>query len=129
MTWNASVTNKQLSDGILAISVQYSDGKRTVNETCKSSSASDSDWLATTITRRLEELDNLDKADVAIALGSIIPKSVVIDNDMAAYNSSLRQLENVYRLVPVGVLQQDDKKIIDLQNIVKIALAKVIDRL
>ena len=111
MVWTGEVTKKEIVKDCLTVTVRYSDGTRSFDETYKDYSCADPEWIKKTVKQKIAHLESIDSGIDAIDLGPVPePSPVVVDEE---FNRALRKLNLITQLVSLGALTKNDQKVVD----------------
>lgn len=127
MAWNASVTKKQVLDGVYHVTVRYTDGVESIDETYRSV-APTSTWIPDTVRDRIALLDKL--SSFSITEGAVTPSAEkTVDTNEELFRRRCRLLETVKIMIDMGAVQADNAKVVALVNWVKNNAAAYFDSL
>jgi hypothetical protein len=115
MAWTATVTGKNLINGISHVSVEYTDGQDTVSEVYKANAPSAS-WIPDTVRDKITQLETASGFD--IALGGVTPSDPEppVDPNLTLFRSRCRLLEIVQVMIELGAVPPDHAKVTALIN-------------
>ena len=106
--WSAVVEKIEQLDGIIVISVSYSDGVKSLGRTYKPMVANaTTGWLANQVDQQIAELDGM--SAVNLTTGPITPVPVIppVPSAKDVFISNLQKLKNTVMLNNLGVLTAD----------------------
>lgn len=116
--WTAKILNKTLSEGVLSIGVEYTNGTETFLDSFTSSGADD---LASFVQRKIDALDKIYSS--AGKVGDIITKkqSVAITPtkeqlDRSTYGSDLALYKKCLEAVKLGILTGNETQVQDVKS-------------
>ena len=108
MAWTATLLSVDKSDPrVLAATVEYVDGPRTITETYKAYGQPAAEWLAQMASARLGQLNGIDATVLSTGLIPDPSTPTPAEVEIAAMRQDLRRLEIVERLVNLGVVPID----------------------
>lgn len=110
MAWTAKIESKSFEKGVLQVGVVYTSGTDTFSESYQIYSNVDLDNRIASRLSQLEELEN-----ISIDIGEYSP----LVTSTNAKQERLGELREVKELVDLGVLDENDKKVIDAMQAVK----------
>ena len=117
MAWTARVTDKQFVDGVVKVSLEFTDGVKTVSETYVSSAPSET-WIADTVRDRINALKVGSAFDIPI--GSIIPSDPIpTPDDFGLFRSRMQLLVLVKVLIDLGLILPTNPEVVALGDWVK----------
>lgn len=117
MAWTAAVMSKDFREGFYFVTVQYTDGVKTVSETYKSQVPKGT-WIQDQVGSRISQLSVAGTFD--ISLGPVIPStSATSDPNMSLFGQRIKMLEISKILIDLGVIPASNPKILALANWVK----------
>lgn len=109
MAWTAAVTNTDVTNGLLRIDVEYSDGTTRVRERIETRSGQSATWLTDAVKRRIAELAGVDALVTSIPLGPVTipddppPSSTPRDQ----YVHKLNQFNAALNAMRMGLITED----------------------
>lgn len=122
MPWSARVTGKERIDGILRVTVEYTDGRVSFKETYKSAGGNLDNWIEKTAKSKIARLNNLDNE--AIIIGPVqepLPDKTQEEIDWCKALHTLRRLDI---LIVSGVITKADPRYQALVSLVQAGLDK-----
>jgi len=127
MAWTASVVSKDLNSGVCVVQVRYTDGIKEFFETYKTQDPPPT-WISDIVRDRMKPLNILSDYDVAV--GAIIPsENPIIDERWITFQTKCRALITVKSLIEMGVVKEDDEKVLDLKKWVQDNFTECVDYL
>jgi hypothetical protein len=119
--YTATILNKELNDGSVAIDVAFSDGKTTLNETIKTSKDLDFNvWIKS----RLQELNGADALYATLAEGvftvkeDVKPVPTVDELARTEYFKNYQKLLYMKELLDLGIIDDRNEDYITLKQTV-----------
>lgn len=118
-SWNASVVNKERIGQRIDITVTYSNGARSIQESYTFDGSSDiGAELQSRVDQHLAKLTAIDAGDVAVKPGAVTPTPKPIDpeptpNPLKEYSTLLAHYRALKRAASDGVIDPNDKAVTD----------------
>lgn len=115
MSWSVIALNKNIENGYAVVSVEFTDGVKTVNDTWKSNcptSSSFNDWCK----GKISQLNSVDDAISLIKTGSVtIEEKIISDEEKLTivFFNNLRILKSMMQAVNLGIINSNDKRLLD----------------
>ena len=116
MAWTANITNKEMVNGVVNVTIQFSDGVRTVTETFRSGSPTET-WIPDTVRNRLVQIESASAFDVAI--GPATPSVAPAKDDAVLFRNRVQLLVAVRALIDLGVVKADNAQVVAMEDWVK----------
>jgi hypothetical protein len=119
MAWTAEITDKIIVDGLLKVTVQFSDGKQVFKERYETKNLQDANWLNDAIKRTIINLDSVVAFVGTISTGiyDIKPQPTPQPTDTAViYLDKLRKLRTLKNLVDLEIITADNKDYLALKQ-------------
>jgi hypothetical protein len=117
MPWTAQVINKQTVNGVVNITIQFTDGMNEVTETFRNPNPL-ANWIPDTVRDRMAQLEIAYAFDIGI--GSIAPSAnPIIDPNIELFRARCRALEIIDVLIRRGALTGMEAKVIALVDWIK----------
>jgi hypothetical protein len=120
--WAATVTNKQIDKrGNLVVTVEFTDGVKTITEDFATSQEQPSGWLEEQVGRKLKALDGI-AATVVPEVGAVIAKPVDPtpepsgDAQRDAYAADIARYNQYLSAVRLGIAIDKEQDFIDLKD-------------
>ena len=114
MAWTGTVTNKLLQDGVVYVTVEYTDGQNVISETYRNNNPVD-EWIDNTVRSRTAQLQIASDYDVPI--GPVTPPDLpAVDPNIRLFRSRCRLLEVVKVMIDLGAVDADHPKVLALIN-------------
>lgn len=111
MAWTASVKSVDKQPSVILVTIEYSDGTNTVEETHKLYGQPDVDWLKRTAGLKIARLEGL--AGTSVPTGPVGSWTDPTDPQYIAFLNALQKLERIKLLVDTKVLQETDQRVVD----------------
>ena len=109
MAWTATVINKAFNNGIYTVTVRYTDGTKTVDETYRTT-VPIADWIPRQVALRLPQLEIAGAFDISEA--PVTPYTPpAVDPNIELFRERCRILETVKILIDLGAVQVDNSKV------------------
>lgn len=105
--WQATIIETELDDGALKVTVEYTDGTRTITETYRSTGGDLTDWIEKTAKNKIQRLKTLDQATIPI--GPVGPPTER-DPDEVEWCNALRTLRRLDILITTGIITKNDSR-------------------
>lgn len=121
MTWQATVTNKQIDKrGNLVVAVAFTDGTRTLTEDFATSQGQPDGWLQDGVSRKLKSLEAIDATVVPAVdtvLGKLPDPEPEPSGDAArdAYAADMARYQQYLAAVRLGIAIDKEQDFIDLK--------------
>lgn len=121
--YTAKSVGKSIENGILSVTVEYTNGSDTFLETYQANSGTDPQWLENRVRNRLLSANTLADFSASLKLGTIAPKDVSQSPDVlwSLEYDKLKKLEVAYSQ---GLIQVDDPDLIKQRDIVESSFDK-----
>jgi hypothetical protein len=127
MVWTTTVTNKEIVNGVAEVTLQFTDGTRTIVEKFVSTKPTSS-WIPDTVMGRIAQLDVLFGYD--IPLGPVTPSTLPIgDLNEGLFLRRARSLETIKIMIELGVVDASHAKVVALVNWLKANVNTYLDKL
>lgn len=124
--WTATVKNKDATTGIMHVSVDFSNGVKTLTEVCI---PQDKDGFDHWVKSRLATLNSATVIDSVYAVGSpVVIADPVVATPTAAeiardkWFNDFRRMERVQKLVDLGIVLTTNAKVVALRDELKTKL-------
>lgn len=118
--WTSKILNKTIDNGMLNITVEYTDGVHTVTDAISTRSGQPTDWLNRMLYNRIKELTGL------IALEATIPTGVyattvppVVEEEpatMSQYEKKLRKFGKYVEAIRKGVISDTNPDFLQVKQ-------------
>lgn len=124
MSYTASITNKEFTNGRLKVTIQYTNGEQTFNDTMECRSPQDGDWLKKEVSRRCKELNGLEIFEKTIELGDVSTTNVeeknvdVIESDFnkEEYKDKLNLFLKAQQAFRMEIITEENETFLELRN-------------
>lgn len=113
MAWTASIVNVEKQPGVILVTVRYTDGTKTIDETYKSFGTPGIDWIPNTAKDKIINLNGVEAA--AVAVGTI-PEPSPVDPGLQIFYQKLRKLDVITKLIAIGAIAANDAKVTAFVN-------------
>lgn len=113
MAWTASVVGSEKTGGSVHVTVSYTDGQETFEETYRSSNPT-ADWIPTTVFSRIAMLDTLDAYD--IPNGPVTPVNPDPDPKVKQFQQRVFIMGLVESMVNLGYVPASNPRVQALGN-------------
>lgn len=120
--WTAEVISKQIADGLLKVTVQFTDGTTTFTDRYETRSGQDANWLKSNIQRRLNDLETLNQFAETIPIGNVdleIESEVTIIEENSEYKLKLDEFGRYVEAIRKGIIAEDNTDFIACQKWLK----------
>jgi hypothetical protein len=120
--WTAKIQNKALENEQMVLTVLFTDGEKTLTETCKPQDETGFNYW---VDARLKSLNGSEVFKTAYEIGETVevktlPVPVATEQDI--WNAKFYRLQQVQKLVDLGIVQNDNAKVVALRNDLKTTL-------
>ena len=130
MAWTANVLKKDVVSGVLLVTVRYTEGERTLDETYRNHGYPAEDWIEKTAKSKIIQLEGADIGVSAIASGAVAePKTELVDPNIALFRSRCRVLETVKVMIDLGAIESTNTKVVELVKWIKDNAGAYFDKL
>jgi hypothetical protein len=127
MVWTTTVTNKEIVNGVAEVTLQFTDGTRTIVEKFVSTKPTSS-WIPDTVRGRIAQLDVLFGYD--ISLGPVTPSIFpIVDLNEGLFIRRARALETIKIMIDFGAVDASNPKVVALINWLKANVGTYFDKL
>lgn len=116
--YTAKSTGKSLSNGVLSVTVEYTNGTDTFSEVYQANSGQDTHWLENRVRNRLLSANTLPDFSDSLQLGPIVP-SIVVPTTSDIWGDSYIKLRFMQKSVDDGLLDKTDTDYVSLKKRVK----------
>ena len=114
MPWSANVTDANLSQGVMIVTVQYTDGSEIITESYKSSGVPKVDWIGKTVFKKIEALDALD--DYIVPVGPVTPVDPSLPAERILWNERHSLIRTLDILIDRGIVDPQDTDVQSLKT-------------
>lgn len=118
MAWTATVINKDVTNGVVRIDIDYANGPVVVHERVESRSGQSETWLTDTARRRIAELTGLQTLYAAVTIGPLtipaIPPPANTPRD--EFERKLNQFQAALNAARMGLITEDAAVFANLRN-------------
>jgi hypothetical protein len=124
MIYTAEITNKDITNGELVIQIRYTgDDGTIIQDSARTRDTQDENWATDLIARKIKSLQELPAFIDSITLGEVtIVKDEPVEKTKTPREQWLEDYGNFSRLFDLyrkGIIEEDDKKLIDLRQKLK----------
>jgi hypothetical protein len=114
--WTTEIKSKEITDGLLKVTVGFTDGKQTFTDRYETRSTQDANWLNDNIARRISDLEGVvafaDTIPVGIFTTIKAPVEVVVDETKLTprekYAKKLEKFEKLTNTIKKGIINDTD---------------------
>jgi len=129
MAYTARIIRKEKEDGLLRITVEYTNGVDIVRQNIQLNTVPDTDWLKRKIKNRIQELESLDTYVDSVEVGAVDVSGVGITIDPSDSEASIFQrdyylLDKMKRAVEIGIIEATNTNLVALETKLKLQLQK-----
>lgn len=123
--WTATVKSKEEKGGIISVTVDFSNGEKTITETCRSAYINDiKAWARSRVNEftKAKELDTVLAVDDVIDIAEEVVAPVAPTQAEVERSEWMRdywKLQQVQKLIDLAVLTGNETPIVNLRNKVK----------
>jgi hypothetical protein len=123
MPYTASVASTAFDRGQLVVTIAYSDGHQTVQETMTTRGPQDTNWIQKEVARRIAELDGLETFSASIKEGPVTVSTVklaaVASSPRDAYAAKLAEFRRWLAALREGIVPTDRASFVALRTWLK----------
>jgi hypothetical protein len=116
--YTANIISKELKNGKLKVSIQYTNEEESFVETMETRSKQDEDWLERDISRRLKELEELIIFSETIVIGEFKTnkknKEKKEKTEKELYKEKLLLFENAQTAQRKGIITEENESFLEL---------------
>lgn len=117
--YTAKIISKSITDGLLTVVIEYSDGKTSFQDKMVSRSGQADDWVEQEVKRRIAELEGLSALQSKISTGAVsvaTEKPVGVKTAKDTYAEKLREFEAWLNALRQGVTTVDRPAFVALKQ-------------
>ena len=124
MAWTAQIKGKIITNGLLKVTVSFTDGKQTFSENYETRTSQDANWLNDNIKRRIDDLTSVEVFAESITVGAYEVKAVEQTaqptlTGKALYEYRLKLFEAMVSAIRKGIITDTNTSFVNLKNWLK----------
>jgi len=129
MAYTAKIVRKEKEDGLLRITVEYTNGVDIVRQNIQLNTVPDTDWLKRKIKNRIQELESLDTYVDSVEVGAVDVSGVGTmidpsDSEASIFQRDYYLLDKMKRAVEIGIIEATNTNLVALETKLKLQLQK-----
>lgn len=113
--WTAHVTNTELKNGMLTVTVDFKKGEQCVSEVFQTNQGQSDSWLADSVARKIAQLSAVEDLHKKIEVGQVSVEAVKATTARDLFAADLATMNKMVAAMQQGIIERDNPAFVELK--------------